>query len=242
MSDSRSSASTGAGWLLRLLVSPVHWCALVLAALVLGLKIAGLLGAAGWWLAVLGYAVGLGIGVLWFGLPPRDEATDWQALQFSDEGDAREAMERALSGVREAVERNPGNRIPSDLRQRVLALCSAMDELMREWENSKGELPLQDSFDARHIAIRHLPEMLNAYLSIPARFATTQVIDRGRTAAQILRDTLAELEAKVRQLADDLAAQDAQAFVVHSRFLSQKFATANPLAPVLDLSKDESRS
>ena len=32
-----------------------------------------------------------------------------------------------------------------------------------------------------------------------------------------------ELEAKVAQLADDLASQDAQAFLAHSQFLHDKF-------------------
>ena len=32
-----------------------------------------------------------------------------------------------------------------------------------------------------------------------------------------------ELEGKVRQLGDDLASQDAHAFLVHSKFLSEKF-------------------
>jgi hypothetical protein len=220
--------------LLRLLTAPAHWIALALGAAVLLLQGLGYLGAAGLPLALLGYAAGWGVGGLWLGFPSWS-GPDWEALEFKDEGDARQAMERALSGVRRLTEYNPENRIPASLQTRVLELCKALDELLQQWERSKGSLSLQDSFHARHIAISYLPEALNTYLSIPARYATTRLLDNGKTAVDTFKDTVAELEAKVRQLADDLAAQDAHAFLVHSKFLSQKFAPPALDAPALHL-------
>ncbi|MEN9630892.1 MAG: hypothetical protein RJA10_4120, partial [Pseudomonadota bacterium] len=135
---------------------------------------------------------------------------------------------------------NPGNRIPASLQARVLDLCKALDELLDQWERSKGSLSLQDSFHARHIAISYLPEALNTYLSIPARFATTRLLDNGKTAVDTFNDTITELEGKVRQLGDDLASQDAHAFLVHSKFLNQKFAPQGLESPSLNLPKKES--
>jgi len=224
--------------LLRIVVSPANWCGLGLASLVLGLKAVGLLGTLGLGVALLGYVVGFGVGGLWFGWPSWSGAA-WEELQFKDEGDARVAMERALDGVRRLTEYNPENRIPASLQARVLELCKALDELLQQWERSKGSLSLQDSFHARHIAISYLPDALNTYLSIPAKFATTKVLDNGKTAVDTFKDTIGELESKVRQLGDDLAAQDAHAFLVHSKFLSQKFAAPAPEAPALQLPKKE---
>jgi hypothetical protein len=225
--------------LLRILTSPAHWCALALGAAVLLLKGLGLVGSAGLWVALLGYAAGWAVGGLWLGFPSWN-AAEWEALEFKDEGDAREAMERALDGVRRLTEFNPENKIPASLQARVLELCKALDELLQQWERSKGSLSLQDSFHARHIAISYLPEALNTYLSIPARFATSKLLDNGKTAVDTFKDTLVELEAKVRQLGDDLASQDAHAFLVHSKFLSQKFAPQGLEAPALNLPKKES--
>lgn len=225
--------------LLRILTSPAHWCALALGAAVLLLKGLGLVGSAGLWVALLGYAAGWVIGGLWLGFPSW-HAAEWEALEFKDEGDAREAMERALDGVRRLTEFNPENKIPASLQARVLELCKALDELLQQWERSKGSLSLQDSFHARHIAISYLPEALNTYLSIPARFATSKLLDNGKTAVDTFKDTLVELEAKVRQLGDDLASQDAHAFLVHSKFLSQKFSPQGLEAPALNLPKKES--
>jgi hypothetical protein len=227
--------------LFRWLNAPANWCGLLAATGVLVLKALGLLGGLGLGVAALGYAGGLVVGAMWWGWPSFKEA-EWEALEFKDEGDAREAMSRALSGVRRLTEHNPGNRIPASLQARVLQLCQALDELLAQWERSQGTLSMQDSFHARHIAIRYLPDMLNTYLSIPARFATTKVLDNGKTAVETFQDTLAELETQVRQLGDDLAAQDAHAFLVHSRFLNQKFAPQGLDAPALNLPTKESKS
>ncbi|MCW5633756.1 MAG: hypothetical protein KIT17_10505 [Rubrivivax sp.] len=224
--------------LLRLIAAPANWCGLGLAIAVLVLKSLGFLGNLGLGVAVLGYAVGFVVGGLWLGFPST-KAPAWEELQFRDEGDAREAMERALDGVRRLTEFNPENRIPASLQARVLELCKALEELLRQWERSKGTLSLQDSFHARHIAISYLPEALNTYLSIPARYATTRVLDNGKTAVDTFKDTVADLEAKVRQLGDDLAAQDAHAFLVHSKFLSQKFAPPGAEAPALTLPRSK---
>lgn len=220
--------------LLRVLTAPAHWVALALGGAVLVLKGLGYVGSVGLLLALAGYVAGWVVGGLWLGFPSLT-ADDWEALDFKDEGDARQAMEHALSGVRRLTEYNPGNRIPASLQARVLDLCKALDELLDQWERSKGSLSLQDSFHARHIAISYLPEALNTYLSIPAAYATTRVLDNGKTAVDTFKDTIGELEAKVRELGDDLAAQDAHAFLVHSKFLNQKFAPQGLEAPALNL-------
>lgn len=220
--------------ILRVITAPAHWVALGLAVAVLLLKGMGLLGTAGLGVALLGYGAGWVIGGLWLGFPSWN-AAEWEALEFKDEGDARVAMERALDGVRRLTEYNPENRIPASLQTRVLELCKGLDALLQQWERSKGNLSLQDSFHARHIAISYLPEALNTYLSIPARYATSKVLDNGKTAVDTFKDTITELEAKVSQLGDDLASQDAHAFLVHSKFLSQKFAPQGLEAPALNL-------
>ncbi len=221
--------------LTRLLLSPANWSALALATTALALKALGFIGIAGLPIAALGYAAGFTIGGLWFGFPKLQGPMWDEALEFTDEGDAREAMSRALAGVRGLVEYNPENRLPASLQASALTLCKSLESLLAQWERSKGALSLQEGFHARHIAISYLPEALKAYLSIPAQYASTRVLQDGKTAQDIFRDTLTELEGKVRELADDLASQDAHAFLVHSRFLQDKFGTRNALdAPPLN--------
>ncbi|WP_374438482.1 hypothetical protein [Inhella sp.] len=211
--------------LFRWLNAPANWLGFGAATLVLVLKALGFLGSLGIGVAAIGYGAGLVVGGLWWGWPSTREAP-FEALVFKDEGDAREAMGRALSGVRRLTEHNPGQRIPPPLRQRILSLCDSLEALLDQWERSRGQLSLQETFHARHIAISYLPEALNTYLSIPAQFATTKLLGNGKTAQATFEGVLGELEAKVVQLGDDLAGQDAQAFLTHSEFLKQKFGQA----------------
>lgn len=210
----------------HLLASPANWCGLAIATAVLVLKAVGLLGTIGLPVALLGYVAGFAAGGLWMGFPKLG-APAWDALDFKDEGDARQAMGRALGGVRALVQYNPEKRLPASLQSQVLALCSDLDALLAQWERSQGVLSLQENFHARHIAISYLPDALNTFLSIPPQYANTRAIDNGRTAADLFRATLDELGGKVKQLADDLASQDAHAFLAHSRFLHDKFGTGN---------------
>jgi hypothetical protein len=208
----------------RLLASAPNWIGLGLASAVLVLQGLDLIGSSGAALAVLGYVAGFVAGGLWLGFPSLAAPT-WEALHFSDEGDAREAMERALYGVRGLTQYNPEGRLPASLQTRVLELCTSLEALLQQWERSRGQLSLENSFDARRIAITYLPEALNAYLSIPASYARTRVLANGKTAVDTFNDAIVELDAKVAQLADDLASQDAQAFLTHSQFLTQKFGS-----------------
>ena len=219
--------------LTRILTSPANWAGLAIATLVLVLKALGLVGVAGLPLAVLGYVAGFVAGGVWLGFPKlTGPAWHGEELEFSDDGSAREAMGRALRGVRGIVQMNPENRLPASLQAKVLELCTALEQLLAQWERSKGVLSLQEGFHARHLAISYLPDALRTYLSIPAAYATTRKLQNGKTAVEIFRETIDELEGKVVQLADDLASQDAHAFLAHSQFLHEKFGSgSNVLSP-----------
>jgi hypothetical protein len=74
-----------------------------------------------------------------------------------------------------------------------------------------------------------LPDALKTYLSIPKEFAATKKLSNGLTAQDTFRTTLDDLGQKVSQLAEDLASQDAQAFLNHSQFLKEKFKSPERL-------------
>lgn len=213
----------------NLLYSPANWCGLTLATVALAPLALGVPLWGAWALPPLGYAVGFSVAGLWFGWP-RLRAQPWDALEFQDQGDARQAMQSALGAVRQLVDFNPEDRLSPSLQARVLELCSQMQHLLQQWDRSRGSLSLEETFQARHIVLRYLPEALKTYLSIPPRFARSKVLANGRTAEETFRATVDDLSAKVLQLTEDLASQDAEAFLNHSRFLEEKFRPpANPM-------------
>ena len=207
----------------QLLQSPANWAGLGLATLALVLSGLGLTQWGVGALAVLAYATGFGLGALWFGMP-RLTGTAWDSLVFEDKGeDLRANMVSALTLVKEVTQSNPQGRLSPELQGKVQELCNQLFQLLEQWERTRGHLSLEESFNARHIALRYLPDALKSYLSIPQQFATTQRLSNGLTAQGTLSATLDDLSAKVRQLSEDLAVQDAQAFLNHSQFLHQKF-------------------
>jgi hypothetical protein len=214
----------------RFLTSPANWCGIALATAALAPQALGMGLWGGWLLAPLGYGVGFAVAGLWFGYP-RLGTQPWDELEFdADSGDAREAMDRALQAVRGLVNFNPEDRLSASLQARVLELCAQLQTLLQQWDRSKGKLSLEETFQARHIVLSYLPEALKNYLSIPPRFARSKILANGQTAEDTFRATVDDLSAKVLQLTEDLASQDAEAFLNHSRFLHEKFGPSkNPL-------------
>lgn len=207
----------------RFLQSGANWCGLGLATVALVLSSLGLAQWGGLWLALIGYGAGFAMGGLWLGFP-RLSGNPWDTLYFEDDGDARTTMGNALHAVRQLVDHNPGGRLPASLQAKVTDLCQQLATLLDQWDRSKGKLSLEEGFHARHIALSYLPDALKTYLSIPPEFASTRVLGNGKTAQDTFRATLDDLSAKVSQLTDDLASQDAQAFLNHSQFLHEKFS------------------
>ena len=208
----------------RILTSPANWCGLALAAVPLALKAAQMLGPLAFVLALAGYAAGFFIGGSLFGFPHVGARALDADLTFFDTGDVRRNIESAIEGIRALVQANPEQRLSQALCRRVLDVCQRLESLLAQWESTKGALSLEEEFHARHIALSYLPDALRGYLAIPRAFAAERVLENGRTAHDTLASTLDELSAKVGQLQDDLAGQDAQAFLSHSRFIDNKFA------------------
>ncbi len=221
--------------LTRFLFSPANWTGLAFSLGAVGLILAGLVSARWLGIAALAYAVGFSTGALWFGWPQLSGPA-WDELTFAENDTSREAPAQALVGIRRLVTGNPGRRLSAMTGAKLLKLCDDIETMLAQWERSKGQLSIEDSFHARYIALRYLPDALKRFWSIPAQFATTQPLENGLTADAILGKTVDELGQKVRQLNDALAAHDAQAFLDHSRFLSDKFgtkATADAAGPVV---------
>ena len=210
--------------LTRFLFSPANWIGLAFSLFTVGLILAGFVSAR--WLGIAGLAYGVGFitGGLWFGWPQLSGPA-WDELTFAENDATRDAPARALAGIRRLVTGNPGRRLSAMTGAKLLKLCDDIEAMLAQWERSRGPLSVEDSFHARYIALRYLPDALKSFWSIPAQFATARPLENGLTADATLGKTVDELGQKVRQLNDALAAHDAQAFLDHSRFLSDKFGT-----------------
>jgi hypothetical protein len=68
-----------------------------------------------------------------------------------------------------------------------------------------------------------LPETLSNYLLLPPGFTRIARLDGGRNANTLLLEQLTLLDASLRRIAEDALRDDAEALVVHGKFLQERF-------------------
>ncbi len=210
--------------LTRLLFSPANWLGLGFAAASVTLIGLGWVSSRYIALGLLAYGVGYVVGGAWFGWPQL-RGPDWREITLGDNENTREAATRALAGIRRLIETNPGRRLSAATGIKLTRLCDAIESMLAQWDSAKQGLSLEDTFHARHIALRYLPDALQRFWAIPPNLAQNKALANGMTADATLGQTADELSLKVQQLSEALAAHDTQSFLDHSKFLSDKFGS-----------------
>jgi hypothetical protein len=87
-----------------------------------------------------------------------------------------------------------------------------------------------DWFTVRETVLRYLPETLANYAALPPAFRVSQPLQGGRTARQLLNAQLELLDAKLKDVVNNVAASDAQALLANGKFLESKFRQSDFLA------------
>jgi hypothetical protein len=221
----------------RFLNSPANWCGLAIAIAVVTARAFGLLGAYWWASVLLGYLAGFWLGKSLFGTPQL-VVTDLDALDAAlVDRDKPEAMEEALEAVRTIAKSNVGKYFSPQQAAALAALTKAIEDLHAEWMRSERNMSMENAFVAKRLAVEYLPDTVRRFLAIPPRFAATKMIAHNKTATQLFDESVSEMQKKVTQLQDDLAAQDAEAFANHAEFLNQKFGPTGSVTNMLTQEK-----
>src|SRR5215471_16536159 len=132
-------------------------------------------------------------------------------------------VERALDGTLDMAR----GRVPSDvfakltsIRQRTLALLPKV-----------GDLPggSQDLFVLQRTATDYLPTSVRYYVSLPADYATTRVVQDGKTPLQVLHDQLDLLDDEMAEIGDAVNQRDSDRLLAQGRFLEERFGRRGEL-------------
>jgi hypothetical protein len=112
-------------------------------------------------------------------------------------------------------------RLPHEPRAKVAEIIGEILELVPQ----TGLFPpgSRDLFVLQRTATEYLPTSVDAYLALPASYATAAVLRDGRTALQILGDQLDLLDVEVGEIGDAVRDRDSERLLVHGRFLEQVF-------------------
>ncbi len=83
------------------------------------------------------------------------------------------------------------------------------------------------AYNVMATATNYLPDAIGGYLRLPRQWADSRPVDRGKTSLMILIDQLDLLGATMDKVFDAVCRADAEALVVHGRFLAEKFGAAS---------------
>jgi hypothetical protein len=166
--------------------------------------------------------VGLGIiaGLYVIGyLAARPESGVGVALVDStDTNQIKKGLERLLASIR--------FRVTDDVYQRVGSIAySIVQTLPNDGQSNDPTDPNVNLI--RQTALNYLPQALDAYLSIPRIYAERRPVAGGKTAHQILIDQLDLMDQKMKEAADDIAANDTERLLTNARFLQERFANSS---------------
>jgi hypothetical protein len=219
------------GWVLVALWPHVPWARrlrvlMQVALCYAGIPIVVLFGTAGnlgdhWALAVFGsltvamaYGVIAGRLLLW----PVAAATALDA-------DGRESIDtfdphEIRRGLDHALKMSQG-RLPQDVQAKIAKIRMEILELLPH----TADFPMgsRDLFVVQRTATDYLPTSIEAFLSLPQDYATTAVLEGGKTALQVLEDQLGLLDWKMDEIDDAVRQRDSERLLVHGRFLEESF-------------------
>jgi hypothetical protein len=124
-----------------------------------------------------------------------------------------------------------GRLVPPDVLALVQSIVTSIDAILPMLERT-ASVADADSYAIRQTALHYLPDTLAAYLKLPPTFRNLQQVQDGKTAKVLLVDQLTVLDGKMKEVAKNLLANDAQALVANGEFLRERFAKQSFLTPV----------
>ena len=194
---------------------------------------------ANWWRLIVAYLVatalvlgGLGLGAVTLMLRMRAAWLRRRAAARAVPGPGAPAggfdpvaIRRALGGV-EAM----SQRLPQAERGKAVEIIAGILELVPH--ANRFPPGSRDLFVLQRTATEYLPTSVDAYLALPASYATTAVLRDGKTALGILGDQLDLLDREVDEVGDAVRHRDSDRLLVHGRFLERTFGRGpNELEP-----------
>ncbi|HET9648965.1 MAG TPA: hypothetical protein VFP34_12165 [Microlunatus sp.] len=117
-----------------------------------------------------------------------------------------------------------GGVVPALVVSRVKRITDIVRQTLPRLRNLGLGSP--EAYSVMATATDYLPEAVGAYLRLPRQWADTRPIENGKTSLMLLTDQLDLLGGTMDKILDAAVRMDAQALIVHGRFLQAKFGPA----------------
>jgi hypothetical protein len=126
-------------------------------------------------------------------------------------------IQRALDGTLDMAR----GRVPSDVFAKLTSIRQRTLELLPK----AGDLPggSQDLYVLQRTATDYLPTSVRYYVSLPATYATTHVVQDDKTPLRVLQDQLDLLDDQMAEIGDAVNQRDSDRLLAQGRFLEERF-------------------
>jgi hypothetical protein len=202
--------------LLTFLYSNKNIVGSVLGLGALGLYFAGIIHNF-WWEIVFG---SYGIGWL---ATPANQSLETDLNQQMDAAEVSAALDKLTHDLQGRVTPDIAALMES-IKQSILAILPTIAK--------SGTQADPNVYNIRETALDYLPKTLQNYVALPPAFRGTYPIQNGKTATTLLKEQLTLLDAKMKEIVQNLLANNTQALVANGNFLRDKFKTQDFLTPV----------
>jgi hypothetical protein len=159
----------------------------------------------------------MGIGE-WFGFGSQEQEPRVELARVPTSTDLLAAVDRVESLAREG-------RVPPPVLVRLGRVTSIVRDTVPRLDRLGSGSPA--AYNVMATATDYLPEAIGGYLRLPRQWADTRPVDKGKTPLMILVDQLDLLGRTMDKVFDAINRADAEALVVHGRFLQEKFGHAS---------------
>ncbi len=178
----------------------------VLGLIGLGLYVLGITNQF-WLLIVVGLYL---IGVL---ATPKNPTYDLQLRNQLTVEDIRAELEELVRKVQ--------GKLPKDVLERVNSIKNSIVEVLPQIVDLGSSD--YNIYLIQQTALDYLPSALQSYLTLPKAYANLQPVKDGKTAKQLLVEQLDLLDSEMKQVVQEVYANNTQQLIAHGRFLQDKF-------------------
>lgn len=172
----------------------------------LGLYFLGVINAY-WFPIVVGLYV---IGVL---ATPRSRTYELRWRNTFQQVDIRNELENMVRLVKRRLPKESYEKVIS-IRDTILNILPQVNDLSSSDYNV---------YLIQQTALDYLPSALDNYLKLPKPYANFQPVKDGKTARVLLFEQLDLLDREMKEIVQDMYANDTQKLLVHGQFLKDKF-------------------
>lgn len=128
-------------------------------------------------------------------------------------------IRRALDGTLDMAR----GRVPADVFAKLTSIRQRMMDLLPNAADLPGGS--QDLYVLQRTATDYLPTTVRMYVALPTAYATTHVVQDGKTPLAVLQDQLDLLDSQMAEIGDAVNQRDTDRLLAQGRFLEERFGS-----------------